>query len=122
MSDQGTAVGEIPLDGLGRPRMSVVLSRLDLSDRAVLDSLELCGAELTAGALSFEPDPELGRMVRDQLTQFSECVRSEGVSGFPDPIPGFDGVGSPYPMNRIPWDDPDLAVALEACRDGTPGT
>jgi len=39
------------------------------------------------------------------------------VEDFPDPVPGFDGVGSPFPNSRIPWTDPDLPDAMAACRD-----
>ena len=122
MSEQGAPVGDIPRDGLGRPRMAPVLSDLDLTDRVVLDALETCGPHLTAGALALDSDPELQALVQEELDRFSECVRSEGVSDYPDPVPGFAGVGSPYPPSRIPWDDPGLAGAMEACRNLMSGT
>lgn len=122
MSERGVAVGEIPIDGLGRPRMSVMLSELGLGDSAVLEALEACGIHLTSGALALDSDPELRALVQEELRRFSECVRLEGVGDYPDPVPGFDGVGSPYPLSRIPWDHPGLGAATEACRNSTPGT
>jgi hypothetical protein len=117
MSDRGVALPEIPLDGLGRPRISVLIDGLDLSSRQVLDALEGCGETLSRGALGLEADPELRRLVQASLEEFSRCVRGEGVAGFPDPVPRYDGIGSPYPPNRIPWSHPALAAAAAACRN-----
>jgi hypothetical protein len=117
MSDRGAPVPEVALDGLGRPRIGVVLDDLDLSSGEVLEALEECGGVLTTGALSLESDPEMRRMVQAQLEEFSRCVRAEGVAGFPDPVARFDGVGSPYPGSRIPWTHPGLADAVTACRN-----
>ncbi len=117
MSDRGAPVPEVPLDGLGRPRIGSVLDGLDLSSREVLGALEECGGVLTTGALALEPDPEMRRLVQAQLEEFSICVRAEGVAGFPDPVASFDGVGSPYPASRIPWAHPGLADAVTACRN-----
>lgn len=117
MSDHGVAVPEIPLDGLGRPRVGVWIDGLDLSSRQVLDALEACGETLSRGALGLEADPELRRLVQASLEEFSRCVRGEGVAGFPDPDPRYDGIGSPYPPNRIPWSHPGLGEAVAACRN-----
>lgn len=122
MADRGVPVGEIPLDGLGRPQIAAVLSGLDVGSQTVLDALEDCGAFLTVGALALTPDPQLRELVQEQLEEFSMCVRIEGVSGFPDPVEGFDGVGSPYPANRVPWTDPRLPGAVATCRNADPGT
>jgi hypothetical protein len=117
MSDRGVAVSELPLDGLGRPRIGVLIDGLDLSSRQVLDALEVCGETLSRGALALEADPELRRLVQTSLEEFSRCVRGEGVAGFPDPVPRYDGIGSPYPPNRIPWSHPGLSEAVAACRN-----
>lgn len=122
MADRGVPVDGVPLDGLGRPRIAAALSGLDVGSRTVLDALEDCGAFLTVGALALAPDPELGELVQSQLEEFSMCVRAEGVSDFPDPVGRFDGVGSPYPANRIPWADPRLPGAMAACRNADSGT
>lgn len=114
---EGVQIPRVGLNGLGRPRMADALSGLDLSDRQVLDALESCGHHLSSGSLDLRVDPELARLVRETLREFAECVRLEGVADYPDPIPGFDGVGSPFPVEDIPWSEPDLTAAVENCRD-----
>lgn len=115
LADAGVSIGEISIDGLGRPRMAEALAGLNLADRAVLDALEQCGHHLSSGALRLDSDPEIAELVQLQLEEFSECVRSRGVDAFPDPRPDFDGVGAPYSVSRIPWNDPDLPAAVNAC-------
>ena len=118
LSERGVSIGEIPLDGLGRPRMATALTDVDLNDRTVLDALDACGHHLASGALDSSSDPELRALVEATLQDFAECVRKEGVIDYPDPAPGFDGVGSPFPVNRIPWTDPDLPAAVTVCSAG----
>jgi hypothetical protein len=115
LASAGVTIGEISIDGMGRPRMAEALAGLDLADRAVLDALETCGHHLSSGALRLDPDPELAELVQLELEEFAECLRSRGVDDFPDPRPEFDGVGAPYPVNRIPWNDPDLTSAVDVC-------
>lgn len=115
MADEGVPVPEIPRDALGRPRMASALQHVDLTDRAVLDALELCGAHLESGALDLGTDAEMQRLVQAALQDLVACLRARGVDGFPEPVPGFDGLGSPFPANRIPWSDPDLAAAARYC-------
>ena len=115
LADAGVSIGEIAVDGLGRPRMAQALAGLDLADRAVLDALEQCGHHLSSGALRLDADPELAELVQLELEEFADCVRSRGVDDFPDPRPDFDGVGSPYSASRIPWNDSDLPAAVDAC-------
>lgn len=117
--DRGVAVGRIPFNALGRPRMAEALRGLDMTDRQVLDALASCGQHLRAGALDLSSDPALRDLVQETLAELSRCLRSWGVEDFPDPVPGFDGVGSPFPKIGIPWTDPDLADAVAACRDVT---
>ena len=115
LSERGVSIGRIRLDGLGRPRMANALSGLDLTDRAVLDALEDCGHFIASGPLAAGSDPELADLVRNSLREFAACVRRAGVPDYPDPRDGFDGVGSPFPLRLIPWDDPDLAEAVDIC-------
>lgn len=115
MSEEGVAIGEIPLDGLGRPRLADALVDVDLSERSVLDALEVCGHHLSSGGLDSGHDPRLRALVQARLEEFAECVRLEGVEAYPDPVPSFDGVGSPFPVNRVPWTDPGLRVAVANC-------
>lgn len=117
LADEGVSIGEIRVDGLGRPRMADALSGLDLTDQSVLDALEACGGHISSGPLALDADPELAQLVRQRLGEFAECVRLEGVPGYPDPVPDFDGVGSPFPINQIPWRDPGLPDAVDACNE-----
>jgi len=59
--------------------------------------------------------PILREAVVDSLERFSVCVRSRGVAEFPDPKPDYNGIGGPYPVAEIPYDDPDLADAVVVC-------
>lgn len=117
LSAEGVAIPEIPSDALGRPRMADAFAGLDLSDRFVVDALETCGHHLSSGALDLSSDPDLQSLVQTTLEQFAECVRLEGVEVYPDPVPDFDGLGSPFPVNRVPWTDPGLPGAVSTCSD-----
>lgn len=117
LGDAGVNIGEISLDGLGRPRMAEAFSRVDLGDRAVLDALERCGHHLSSGALDLGADPELRDLVQISLEEFTRCMRLRGVADYPDPVSDFDGLGSPFPVDLIPWDDPDLSRAAAACSE-----
>lgn len=115
LRDEGVAIGEISRDGLGRPRMAEAFTGLNLGNRAVLDALEHCGPHISSGALDLSLDPELQGIVQSGLEEYAECVRLRGVADFPDPVPGFDGVGSPFSVDLIPWTDPELPAAVATC-------
>ena len=117
LSYEGVDVPEIPRDALGRPRMAEALKHLDLTERSVLDALGACGAQLETGALDLGNDPEMQQLVQAALQNLVVCMRARGVEDFPDPVLGFNGVGSPFPINRIPWADPDLPEAVLECSD-----
>lgn len=117
MSDEGVEVPVIPLDAAGRPRMALALQHVDLADREVLDALGVCGEHLATGALDLGSDPEMQRLVQSTLHDLVVCLRARGVDDFPEPIPGYDGLGPPFPASRIPWSDPDLPSAMRECTD-----
>lgn len=112
----GVEIDPIRLDANGRPRLDLVNSQLDYSDPATIGAIAVCAEYLSAGPLDLGDDQILREGVIDQLTSFSRCVRARGVSDFPDPIPGFIGIGSPYPVAEIPYADPELPAAAQACR------
>jgi hypothetical protein len=112
---RGVSIGEVELDGLGRPRMARAMSGLDFSDPEVLVALHECGPELSTGALDLGADPVLRDRVQASLEELADCLRRQGVTGYPDPVPAFSGLGSPFPMSQIPWADPDLDGAVGAC-------
>jgi hypothetical protein len=115
LADEGVSIGEITLDARGRPRMALALADLDLTDSATLAALETCAPILASGLLDLDADPELMSMVRADLESLAECIRDRGVPDFPDPVPDFDGVGPPFPVNLIPWADPALPDAMADC-------
>ncbi len=115
LMEQGVSIDEVPLDGLGRPQMTKALDQLDLGQRSVLNALDACGPELVSGALDLSSDPELRTLVLARLHEFASCVRANGSVRFPDPDPDFNGVGSPFDVNRVPWTDPALADAVTVC-------
>lgn len=112
----GVQIDEVEFDGLGRPRLARAMSELDLNDPAVLGALDECAGELATDTLDLAPDPEIRALVIARLEEFARCVRGRGVPAFPDPYPTFDGIGSPFPDDQIPWSDEDLAEAASECR------
>lgn len=117
MADNGVEIEPIVIDAQGRPRLDFLVPDIDLTDQAQVEAWTACSEFLVAGALNLASNPVLMDNVVGLLEEFSECVRAHGVPDFPDPIPGFAGVGGPYPVAEIPFADPDLGGAVEACRE-----
>lgn len=115
MGENGVDVAEIPFDAYGRPRLEMVRPRLDFTESETVEALSACAGLLSDGALDLGFDERYREAVVGQLAAFSRCMRARAVEDFPDPIPGFLGVGSPYPAAQIPYNDPDLPGAVEAC-------
>lgn len=113
----GLEIPPIPLDAQGRPRLELSLAGVNLNNARNSAAVQACAANLTTGALGLDPSPAIGDAVARMLKEFSECVRGRGVPEFPDPLPGFDGIGPPYPPDRIPFHDPDLPAAAGTCRE-----
>lgn len=116
MDEQGVPVGPIPRDALGVPLLGDAIGGLDDSDPAVREALTACGGVLAlSGGADLARDPELRTAVVDGLQRFTDCMRSEGIAGFPDPIPGFTGVGDPYPEGQVPYGSQGFDEAAESC-------
>ena len=92
------------------------MAGVDLSSREFQAAFASCASILTsAGAFSFDFDPELQAIFQDQLQQFSQCMRREGVPDFPDPIAGTSGI--PYPIAAFEDFTSDaFQSALETCQ------
>jgi hypothetical protein len=120
LSEHGLDSGPIPIDALGRPRLDWFLGGLALTDSETVSALTACASHLGTGALDLSGEPEIKEGVLEALGDFSVCMRSRGVPEFPDPVPGFNGLGAPYPMAEIPYSDPDLDEAVAACRERIP--
>jgi hypothetical protein len=116
LADNGVSI-DIALDSLGHPRLDVATEHLDFNDPVVVDAFAVCSPTLASGSIDLGDDQFLRSFIVGQLQAFSQCVRDKGVPEFPDPIPGFAGVGSPYSAAEIPYSNPLLAVAAEICRD-----
>lgn len=112
---EGVEVDDIPIDANGRPMLDAVNEQLDYTDPATVEAVSTCAGILSEGALDLGFDEDFRKEVVEQLAAFSRCVRARGVDAFPDPVPGFIGIGSPYPVAEIPYDDPDLPAAVDAC-------
>lgn len=115
MSDRGIDIGSIPIDAQGRPRLDIAMRDVDLAASETVDALDACSLHLVTGALVMG-DSAVREAVIARLGEFAECMRDRGVAAFPDPVAGFHGIGFPFPVNEIPFEDPDLATAVEACR------
>jgi hypothetical protein len=112
----GIEIEEIPSDAQGRPRLDLVMIGVDLADPDTAAIVSSCSELLSTGALDLTNSPLIGSGVVGLLSEFSECLRSHGVPDFPDPLPGFAGIGGPYPVAEIPYSDPDLGSAIDECR------
>jgi hypothetical protein len=116
LAGHGIEIDPVPFDGTGRPRVDLAVSQLDFADPTVTRALGLCAPVLGKGALDLTEEDALRAMVISQLQAFAVCVRGQGVSEFPDPAPGFTGVGSPFTASEIPYDDQLLESAVAACQ------
>lgn len=122
LAERGVEIEEVPFDATGRPRLDLVIVALDLSDPAVAEALSHCSESLNTGALDLGSEDRLRAEILAGLEDFSRCMRAWGVEDFPDPVPGFSGVGAPFSVAEIPYSDPDLETAADACRDSVLGS
>lgn len=68
-----------------------------------------------SGGFDVALDPELEALFQDQLQDFSQCMRDNGVPDFPDPQ---TGTGTPYPLTAFAdFNDSTFQDALEDCRE-----
>lgn len=116
MAAQGVEVPEVELDATGAPILGDLIGSLDPDDPTVRSALTACAEPLAAaGALDVATDPELRRAVVTRLEDYSACMRREGIDGFPDPLPGFDGSGAPYPPEQVPSSSNGFDEAAATC-------
>lgn len=117
LRDQGFEVPDIELDANGAPIIRTEdVAGIDISSREFQSAFASCTPILTAaGAFSFDFDPELQAIFQDQLQEFSQCMRREGVPDFPDPIAGTSGI--PYPIDAFSdFTNDGFQTALETCQ------
>lgn len=117
LAENGIEIEPIPFDAAGRPRLELVMRGIDFFDPGSAAALTTCAEHLSSGALDLSGDPILQERMKSLFEEFSVCMRDHGVPEFPDPIPGFSGIGSPYPPAEIPYSDPNLEAAVEGCAE-----
>jgi hypothetical protein len=122
LGEHGVVIEEVPLDATGRPRLDLVVMTVDFGDPAVAEALAVCSVSLNTGALDLGAEDQLRQEITRQLNDFSQCMRANGVGDFPDPVPGFAGVGAPFAVAEIPYGDPELTTAAALCRASILGT
>ena len=68
-----------------------------------------------SGGFDVSLDPELEALFQDQLQEFSQCMRDNGITDFPDPQ---TGSGTPYPLTAFArFNDPTFQTAIDTCRE-----
>jgi len=117
LAEKAIVIEEIPIDATGHPRLALVMATLDFGDPDTAEAVSVCSEHLETGALDLGDDDVLRQAILEQLQEFSQCMVDLGVEDFPDPVPGFTGVGSPFPVAEIPYSDPGFAIAVTACRE-----
>ena len=119
MRDQGIELPDIQIDADGQPILSTdVLEDVDTQSSEFSAAFLGCVPILAeASPVQIGSDPELQAVVQDTLRDFSQCMRENGVEAFPDPAPGYDGSGSPYPLTALDTSDADVDAAFEVCND-----
>jgi len=117
LAERGIEIEVIPLDATGHPRLDLAMATLDFGDPATAEAVSVCSEHLETGALDLGDDDVLRQAILEQLQDFSQCMVDLGVEDFPDPVPGFTGVGSPFPVAEIPYSDPGFSTAVTACRE-----
>ncbi|MEV0589086.1 hypothetical protein [Nonomuraea sp. NPDC050310] len=83
------------------------LRGLSVDEATQEKALNACREHMPSGILGGQQDPQ----VQDQRRKFAQCMRDNGVSGFPDPDPN-GGFGD---QSRFDTADPSVRKATEAC-------
>jgi hypothetical protein len=122
MRDSGIDIPDITFDSDGQPMLSaLIVEEFDLLDPDFQTALESCRTILSEAGegIELQLDPELIATLADQLTEFSACMRDNGVETWPDPLPTFTGSEIPFPMIEMAQasSDADFPHAMEACQD-----
>lgn len=119
MRTEGIDLPDIQIDADGRPILNTeVLDGVDTQSDEFSAAFLICVPILAqASPVQVGSDPELQAAVQDTLRDFSACMRQNGVENFPDPAPGFDGSGSPFPITALDTSDPDVDDAFQECSE-----
>jgi len=116
MRDRGLDVPDIGITADGQLDLRPEdLGGIDLEGEEFQEAFTSCIAVFQlSGGFDVSLDPELEALFQDQLQEFSQCMRDNGVVDFPDPQ---TGSGTPYPLTAfLGFGDPTFEGALETCR------
>ncbi len=116
MRDRGLEVPDIGVTVDGQLDLSPEdMVGIDLESEDFQEAFTSCIAVFQlSGGFDVSLDPELEALFQDQLQEFSQCMRDNGVADFPDPQ---SGSGTPYPVSAfMGFGDPTFEDALETCR------
>ena len=116
MRDRGLDVPDIGVTADGQLDLRPEdLVGIDLNSDEFQQAFASCIAVFQlSGGFDVSLDPELEALFQDQLQEFSQCMRDNGVVDFPDPQ---TGSGTPYPISAfLGFGDPTFEAALETCR------
>ena len=116
MRDRGIDVPDIGITADGQLDLRPEdLVGVDLDSNDFQEAFASCIAVFQlSGGFDVSLDPELEALFQDQLQEFSQCMRDNGVVDFPDPQ---TGSGTPYPLTAfLGFGDPTFEEALETCR------
>jgi len=116
MRDRGIDVPDIGVTADGQLDLRPEdLIGVDLESDEFQEAFTSCIAVFQlSGGFDVSLDPELEALFQDQLQEFSQCMRDNGVVDFPDPQ---TGSGTPYPLSAfLGFGDPTFEEAIETCR------
>lgn len=117
MRDEGIPLPDIGIDNEGAPILDpALLDTIDVQSDEFADAFEECQPILAQSeAFNIDIDPQLQALIEDQLFVFSQCMRDNGFTDFPDPAS--IGSGPVYPLSILArMAEPDFEAAVELCQ------
>ncbi len=95
--------------------LASLFAGVDVEPDVLAAAVDRCAGILAdLGVIGSADDEALQVATEHRLEIFAACVRLRGVEGFPGPV------GGRIPVDRVPFDDPDLPAAVDACRPTLP--
>ncbi|MDJ0961514.1 MAG: hypothetical protein QNJ88_12715 [Acidimicrobiia bacterium] len=117
MRDKGLDVPDIGITADGQLDLRPEdFGNIDVDSEVFEEAFTSCIAIFQlSGGFDVALDPELEALFTDQLQDFSQCMRDNGVPDFPDPQ---TGTGTPYPLTAFSdFNNSTFQDALETCRE-----
>ncbi len=117
MRDRGIEVPDIGVTADGQLDLRPEdFENIDVNSEDFQEAFTTCIAIFqVSGGFDISLDPELEAIFQDQLQEFSQCMRDNGIPDFPDPQAG---TGTPFPLEAFAdFADSTFQSALETCRE-----